>query len=142
MPDESKETPKENPLSGMITKVAGKEDTERSSFPVAFVIAAIAALGFAVMGFLLMRARRKAAILASKLRKAEEAKVQAVENRKLAKNKEDRKKASETALLLGKEINKLEDELKALDESSTERRESLAELTKWDDFVVVDRRDQ
>jgi uncharacterized protein HemX len=142
MPDEAEKTQEEvkNLLSGMVEKVAGKEETQRSSFLAALIITGIAVIGFAIMGFLLMRARRKAALLASKLRLKKEEQAQAAENHKLAENGKARNEAHKKVKSLETEIQGLKDQMKALEEMNKERKATLSELTDWDDLVVIDKR--
>ena len=131
-----------NLLSGLVDKVTGSEkaQTPQSSLPIALIIAGIAVIGFAILGFLLMQAKRKAAKLASELRKKEEEHTQAAENEKLATNDEERKAAVAKADAIKGEINQLHNQLTALDEANKERRKTVAELASWDDLVVVDKR--
>ena len=123
-----------HPLSGLLEKVTGKE--ERQSSPMAFILAAIAAIGLAVVGFLLMRARRKAAILAQKLRITEEGLVQVQEARKLAENNTEREVASTIAFTLEGEIQELQEALRSLEDANLSRRKAIAGLSDWDDLVV------
>lgn len=129
-------------LSGLVDKVTGSEkaQTQRSSFPIALIIAGIAVIGFAILGFLLMQAKRKAAKLASELRKKEEEHAQAQEAVVLAQSAEDRKVATAKADALKDEIDNLHGQMTALEDANKERRKTISELTNWDDLVVVDKR--
>ena len=140
MPEEQQEKPQSDVLMGLIDKVAGKEESKHSSLPVATVIAGVVILIFAIMGFMLMRARRKAAKLASELRLKEEEQKQNLEDRKKADNAIERNRAHKKIHKVAAEILEIKTKLQDLAKANEGRRKALAEVTDWDDLVVVDKR--
>ena len=123
-------------LSDLMVKVSGTD--KRSSFPVALIIAAVVVIGFGVMIFFLMRARRKAAALASKLRLKEEEKVQLKENLAIAKTKDEIEVTKVNIEALEEEIWNTTVAIKKLDKKNKSRRKAIAAIADWDDIVLVD----
>jgi len=140
VPEEKKEESPGGFLKGLLDKVGGSEPEQRASAPVALVIALVAITIIGVLGFFLLRARRKAAQLRSKMRRMEEEQAQEKENAKLAKNAEYRKAAENRVQDLQASIDRTSEELQQLSELNAGRKETLRDLTDWDDLVLVDKR--
>lgn len=115
-------------------------DKGGSSLVTYLVLAGMAVLGFSIMGWMLVRARRKAALMAARLRLLEEEKIRAEEDAKLADNEESRFVASVRINAATDEIKELKDHLEGLVEQNRIRSEALASITDWDSLVVVDKR--
>lgn len=151
MPKPEKDQPEEQVspsdlLSSLIDKAtsAGGEGATKSgsSMPVYIIIAGIAVLIISITGFMLVRARRKVARLASELRLKEEEKVRLVENAKLTLSKSNRTRIKAQIVEKQLEIKRIERGMKELAEANAVRKASLAKLTSWDDLVIVDRREK
>lgn len=147
MPDE-KEKPAEKPsLLVDLVKVATEKKKDpagssgSSSLVIYLIVTAIAVLGFSILGWFLVRARREAARLAYELRKKEEEQKRAAEDHKLAKNGQERNEAHKKVKLLQGEIDELKKKLEAQKAAHAERTKTLEKITSWDDLVVVDQRE-
>lgn len=131
-------------IKSLMDKVAGEggQSEKASSFPVTMVIIGILVLIVSVIGIKLAFAKRKAAELASKLRKAEEEKAQAIENEKLAENSNARQTARDEVKALDDEIRELTDQMEARKVKHEETVKELQGITSWDDIEIVDGRGQ
>lgn len=145
MPEQKQTKEEEAGPVDLLTKLIDKATTaggegsqmSSSSTPVYLIIAGIVMLGFSIMGFMLVRARRKAAKLASDLRKAEEDKVRYEEDSKLADNSTYRLEAANRAAMSMIRINSLKKELDELEKDRDKRAQSLKKVTNWDDLIVI-----
>ena len=117
-------------------------DKGGSSLVTYLVLIGVAVLGFSIMGWMLVRARRKAALLAARLRLLEEEKIQAEEDAKLADNEERRLIASVRINAATDEIRELKEHLEGLVEENLVRSGTLVAITDWDDLVVIDKRNE
>lgn len=150
MPDEAQveETEKSHLLVDLVKAATERKGSSGdgapssgSSLVVYLILAGIAVLGFSIMGFLLVRARRKAAKLAYELRKKEEEQKQAVENAQLEKNAEKREASNEKARKLQGEIDGLKKNLEDQKVVAASRAQALSDATTWDDLVIVDKKE-
>ncbi len=143
MPEE--ET-KPHPLVEFVQAAAERRDESGdqggSSLVTYLVLIGVAVLGFSIMGWMLVRARRKAALLAARLRLLEEEKIQAEEDAKLADNEERRLIASVRINAATDEIRELKEHLEGLVEENLVRSGTLVAITDWDDLVVIDKRNE
>jgi len=144
MPELQPQAETESLLKSLMDKVSGGEgESEKaSSLPVTLVIIGILVVIVSIIGIKLAFAKRKAAELASKLRKAEEEKAQAVENAKLAENSNARQTSWEEIKALDIEIQELHKQIDARRLAHEETAKELKSITSWDDIKIVDGRRQ
>jgi len=144
MPDPAAEPESGGPeklLLDLADKAAGKaEDSKGSSFPVYIIFTCLAVVCFAVVGFLAIRARRRAAQLEYELRVKIEEQKRAVEQVLLEQNATKRDVAAKQAHELTEDVERLKKEVSANEEASSKRAKTLAEATSWGDLVVIDKR--
>jgi septal ring-binding cell division protein DamX len=143
MPDgQEKSKPEKNLLSGLMDQIAGiGEGKKPSSFPVMMVLVGIVVLVVSLMGIRMALAKRKAAKLAFKIRKAEEAKAQAEENEKLAENANARAAARSEMKTLQREILSLKAKMVKRTVEHQKEVDQLRAVTSWDDIEVIDARE-
>jgi len=147
MADEKDTTAEKPSLLVDLVKVATekKKDSEgssgSSSLVVYLIVTALAVIGFSILGWLLVRARREAARLAYELRKKEEEQKRAAEDHKLAQNAADRNEAHKKVKALEEEILGLKKKLEEQKAAQAERTKELEAITSWDDLVIVDKRE-
>jgi signal transduction histidine kinase len=125
-------------ISSLMERIAGKEDSTRSSFPITIIAISILVLVVAVMGVKLAWTKRKAAELAVKVRRAEEEKERAKENIELSVNAAEREASQEEVKALGKEILDLKAKIADRQTQHTKDMKQLEGVTSWDDVIVVD----
>ena len=119
-------------LMGMLTDQGGS----KASWPVMLFVLAGIVIIFSVMGIRMAMAKRKAAELASKLRKAEEEKVQAAEAAKMIGNADDRKAAFEAIKVLNKDVLSLKAKMVKRSVDHHALLEDLKSVTSWDDLII------
>lgn len=124
-------------LADKAAKNTGKEDQKGSSFPVYIIMASIVVIGFAIMGWLAVRAKRKAAQLEYKLRLQEEEHKRAAEALKTTQDAATRAEAESKVSSLSGSIKDLKEKLASNEAESKERARVLATASGWDDLVVV-----
>jgi uncharacterized protein HemX len=143
MPDKEKvkETEKSHLLVDLVKAAterkgssSGGSPPSGSSLVVYLILTAIAVIGFSVLGWLLVRARREAAKLAYELRKKEEEQKRVAEDHKLAKTAEERKKAHSRVHALEAQIKVLREKLEAQKAAHAERTKSLEAVTSWEEL--------
>ena len=142
MPDEKPkavEKEKSNLLVDLVKAASEKKDSGgsssgSSSFVLYLIITAIAVIGFSVLGWLLVRARREAAKLAYELRKKEEEQKRVAEDHKLAKSAEERKLAHTKVHALEAQIKGLKEKLEVQKAAHAERTKSLEAITSWEEL--------
>lgn len=128
-------------LLDLADKAAGKaEDSKGSSAFLFVVLAGLAAICFAIVGFMAVSAKRRAAQLEYELRKKEEEQKRVAEEAKLAQNDADRNTAQAKVHELIEGIAGLKKEVEANEAAAFQRTKALAQATTWDDLVVVDKR--
>jgi hypothetical protein len=111
-------------------------------FPVLSIISvAFFSIIAAVVCIQALMARRKAAVLDGKLRKLEEEKVRAVEDKKLAKSAEDRARAQVAIAAKQREISDLKDRILERKKAHDSFVQKLAEVVSWDAVKVEDARE-
>lgn len=120
-----------HPLAGLVKKAAEREEGQTSSLATYLVLIGLVVAGFAVMGFLVARARRRAAKMAFKLRKAKEEQRRALEESRLSDNAERREAAHYEACHLYEEIDKLKKEIQRNKNVTAERVKAIQEATSW-----------
>ena len=144
MPDDKKELESggfEQLLLDLVDKAAGKtEGSKGSSLPVYLIITGLVVICFAIVGFVAVRAKRRAAQLEYELRKKQEEQKRAAEQVKLDADATKRAEAEKSVASLETYIQGLKEELKATEDASVARTKALAAATSWDDLVIVDRR--
>jgi len=138
-PAEKTEQP--HPLVVLVDKVVGTKTESSSSsgggsssIVVYILLIGVAVIGISIVGWLLVRARRRAAQLAYELRKKEEEQKRAAEEHKLAENAKARNDAHKKVKKLDGDIQKLKKKLvteKALQET---RAKALQDATSWKDL--------
>lgn len=131
-----------HPLRDVTDMVSGKESGTRASWIVTLFLIAGLVVGISIIGIKLVLAKRRAAELAAKIRKAEEEKKQAEENIKLANNTTARQAAQEEVKALSKEILGLKAVMAKRETAHKENVKELEGITSWDDFIVVDGREK
>jgi hypothetical protein len=128
-------------LLDLVGKAAGKGgDSKGSSLPVYVIITGFVCILFAIVGFLAVRAKRRAAQLEYELRKKEEEQKRLVEHAKLEQNAETRAEAESKIDELTVGIGELKEQLEVVGNAAAERTKALAQATSWDDLVIVDKR--
>lgn len=127
-------------LVNLTETAAGKSGAKGIAFPVYLILAAIIALGIAILGFLLVRARRKAAILEFQLKEKEEEIKDLVDRQKLEQNEQVRKDAEGQVIVLTAGVAELKKAVAASEDEAVKRTEVFAKLVSWNDVVVVDKR--
>jgi uncharacterized protein HemX len=128
-------------LLDLADKAAGKAEDSKGSSVFAFVLfAGLAALCFAVVGWMAVSAKRRAAQLEYELRLKEEEQKRVAEQAKLAQNEADRTKAQAQVHELIESIEGLKKEVAGNEAAALKRVQALAQATTWDDLVVVDKR--
>lgn len=124
--------------------VRGAVGSGGRTVPLLLAIFLIAALvfGVSVACIKVLFSRRKVEKIMSKMRLADEKKIQELENEELAESEEARAAARER-------IVDIEEEVRALKESIQERRKDHARLVKglesvvsWDDLTILDKREE
>jgi uncharacterized protein HemX len=124
-------------LANKAARAAEEEGPKGSSFPTYLLLAGLVVLGFAIMGWMAVRASRKAAQLEYKLRLQEEDKKRAQEAATLNKNAVRREDAEVVAQNLEASIQALQGELAAIKDEAAERARVLASAASWGDISVV-----
>lgn len=144
MPEDKKELESgglEQLLLDLVDKAAGKaEDSKGSSLPLYLIVTAVVVICFAIVGWMAVRAKRRAAQLEYDLRKKEEEQKRAVEQAQLAQNADERALAEAKVDGLTEDIQRLKGELELNEVAAAERAKTLAQAASWDDLVVVDKR--
>ena len=138
MPDEGKEA--QSLVSGLLRSIEGVEDSKGSSLPVAVFLMGLVVLAISYFGWQLVRARRRSAKLARDLRKAQESQRQAAEDHKLANNNAARNVAHKKVKRLEAGITELKKKIGVSNAAQQKQAKALADVTRWDDLVVVDKR--
>jgi len=130
----------ESELKQLMDKVAGAKG-DQSSWPATVALLAVFVIVLAVLGIKLALTKRKAAQLASDLRRAQEEKIAAEENAKLAANEMMRKDAEEMIKDAQARAETLNNELDAHKVTHDEYVKQLQSISSWEELVVVDGRD-
>jgi hypothetical protein len=142
--DETKEAESgglEKLLLDLADKAAGKaEDSKGSSLPIYVIFAGLAVVCFAILGFLAVRAKRKAAQLEYELRLKVEEQKRAVEQVLLEQDVAKRNEAAGKAQELVVDVERLKKEVAANEAAAAARTKALAQATSWNDLVIIDKR--
>lgn len=140
MPDQA-EGQAEDLISGLMKRVTGDGGAKGgSSFPVTLILVGILVVVISIMGFQLAFAKRRAAELTVKIRRAEEEKKRAEENVKLGENSTARQVAQEEVQARGKEVLGLKAKLARRHQEHKRALGKLKGITSWDDIVIIDGR--
>lgn len=130
-------------LLDLVDKASGNvEGSKGSSLPVFIILISVVVLAFAIMGWVIVQARRKAARLASQLRKKEEELVRITEDCQLREQAEARADAERRAATLQAEIKELKEKLEDSRAAAADQAKMLSQATGWNDLEVVDKRAQ
>jgi len=121
-------------------QAAGNVEQKGSMWPLYVIITAVIVIGLAIMGWLMVSARRKAAELAYELRKKEEEQKEAAENHTLQTDQDVRDAAQARIKDLGDDIAQLKKELKDREDEAVARAATFAKIASWDDIIIVDKR--
>ena len=144
MPEDKKELENgglEQLLLDLVDKAVGKgEASKGSSLPVYVIITGLVVILFAVVGFMAVRAKRRAAQLEYELRKKEEEQKRLAEQAQLEQDATKRAAAEDEIDTLTVDIQGLKEKLEANELAAQERAKALAQATSWDDLVIVDKR--
>lgn len=138
-PPVEKKTPP-HPLVAIVDRVVGTKVGSSSSsgggssIVVYVVLIGVAVLGFAIVGWLLVRSRRRAAQLAYELRKKEEEQKRVAEDHKLAKNAKARSVAHKKVKQLEAGIQGLKKKLEDQKKRQAIRAKALEDATSWKDL--------
>lgn len=130
-------------LVDLSNKAAGKaEESKTSASPiwVYFIFIGLVVIAFAIMGWLVVRARRQAAQLSYELRKKEEEQKRLVEEAKKEQNETTRKEAESQIAALTTDIEGLKKKLLESEAAAADRAKALTQATNWNDITVVDMR--
>lgn len=132
-----------HPLHDIMDAVTGRaKESEKASWPVTLFLLAGLVIAISFLGIKLAMAKRKAAELAIKMRRAEEEKARAEEDAKLKENKDEQKEAWTRVRERSKEILSLKAQMIVRMKKHEQAVKDLQAITSWDDFVVVDDREQ
>jgi hypothetical protein len=124
-------------LADKAAKKTTKEGSKGSSFVVYIILTAVISLGFALLGWKAVRAKRKSAQLEYELRVQEEEKIRLAEDAKLSKNATDRDAAIKTVGSLSIDIAGIKDKLETNEAKAKERAILLAKVAGWEELTVV-----
>ena len=128
-------------LLELADKAARKvEDSKGSSFPVYLILTGLVMLGFAISGWLAVRARRRAAQLEYELRKKKEEQLEAAERAALIISSDARASAESKVKVITSEIQQLQLKITENESKAADRAKALAQATSWSDLVIVDKR--
>jgi len=127
-------------LADKAAKKTAEEGSKGSSFVVYIVITAVISIGFALLGWRAVMAKRKSAQLEYELRVQEEEKARLAEDAELAKNKVDRESAMKAVSSLSVDIANIKDRLAANEAEMKERARLLAKVAGWKELTVVNGR--
>lgn len=128
-------------LLNLVDKAAGKGgDSKGASFPVYVVLTGVVCLLFALVGFMAVRAKRRAAQLEYDLRKKDEEQKRLAEQLLLEQNDTKRAEAEDQVTKLTDDIQGLKKELEVVGSAAADRSKALAQAASWDDLVLVDKR--
>lgn len=116
------------------------EDSKGSSFPVYIILTGLVMFGFAIMGWLAVRARRRSAQLEYELRKKKEEQEQAAERAALVINADMRSSAESRVQVLSSEVRQLQLKIDENRNKAADRAKALAQASSWADLVIVDKR--
>jgi len=140
MPDQSKpEGIDEGLVQSIMDKISGQAGN-KASWPVMLFLLGLLVLVFSILGIKLALARRQAAELAAKLRKAEEVAKQEQEKVQLANNALDRETAQLAADAAQLQVEDLHQLLEAQRLAHEEKVREIKGVTSWDNLVIVDKR--
>jgi ABC-type transport system involved in cytochrome bd biosynthesis fused ATPase/permease subunit len=115
------------------------ESRGRGSAAAFFAVVAVVVM-VAVICIKTVLSRRKVAKLRSKLRKADERKLQAIEDEEIASCEESRIIAREKMLAAQYDADAMEDGIRRQHEEHLHRVSELRTVADWDDITVVDLR--
>ena len=117
------------------TTARGESSSGGSSNIVVYVVViGVVVIGFAIMGWLLVRAKRRAAELAFKLRRKEEEQARVAEDATLAENEDVRNKAQNRVNKLSGEIQGLKEKLVDQRKLQATRAKAVADAASWEDL--------
>ena len=144
-PVEDKQPDEKELIGSLMDQIAGKGEGDKkessSSWPVTMVMLGVLVLVISILGFKLAWAKRKAAELAVKVRRAEEEKTRAEENVKLGENATARQAANEEVKARSLEVLGLKARIAKRHTEQKAMVEQLSPITSWDDINVVDGRE-
>jgi uncharacterized protein HemX len=128
-------------LLNLADKAAGKAEDSKGSSVFAFVLfAALAAVCFAMVGWMAVSARRRAAQLEYELRAKAEEQKRLEEQSKLLQNDAARAEAQTKIHNLIESIDGLKKGIADNEAEAVARVKALASASSWNDLVVVDKR--
>jgi uncharacterized protein HemX len=117
------------------TATEGKTDRKGSSSLVVYLVVTGAVMaGFAFLGWMLVRARRKAARLSFELRKKKEEQKRVVEEYLFSEGKVGSEEAKARVRALEGEIKELKEKLEVQKEIGAEKARAIEEATSWKDL--------
>ena len=116
------------------TKKEGTSSRGSSNIVVYLLVLGAVVIGFSIMGWLLVRAKRRAAELAYELRKKEEEQKRVAEDHKLAKNNAARDAVHKQVHQLEGQIQELKEKLGVQRELAATRAKAVADATSWEDL--------
>lgn len=133
------EEKQEHPIHELVNMMSGQGGS-KASWPVTLFLIAALVIAISILGIRLAMAKRKAAELASKARRAEEAQIQANEKKGMAKNKEERLAAKAEFKAASAKAKKIKQEVAKTRARHNTLVKDMTAVTSWDDVQVVDRR--
>jgi hypothetical protein len=131
-------------LQEMANRAAGSTDGGRAApsfLPTLLIIGALV-VTVAVICIKVLFSRRKVEKLMSEMRRADEAKIQALEDEELAKYEEERIVAREKILVLEREVESLKGQIQERRKGHAELVKELGAVVNWDDLEVIDAREE
>lgn len=126
-------------LQKLMDQVAGVGG-DQASWPAAVFLISIFVIVLSIVGIQLALTKRKAAQLASDLRKAQEAQKEAEENAKLAADAAAQKDAQQVIADAQAKVTALQADLDSRKIDHDSYVKELQSVISWDDVVVVDAR--
>jgi len=124
----------------MVGRVVGSSGRATSFLP-ALLIVAVLILTVSVICVKVLFSRRKVGKMLSKMRRADEKKIQALEDEELAECEEERRAAQEVAGEAERTVAELKDQIQARRVAHAELMNELRAVTNWDDLEAIDARE-
>ena len=128
-------------MTSLADKAAGKAEDSKGSSVLTFVVfATLTAICFAILGWIAVSDKRKAAQLEYELRLKEDEQKRIAEQVKLTQNEAIRTAAQNQIQVLTKSVEELKKSVADNEDASVNRAKSLAQAATWTDLQVVDLR--
>jgi uncharacterized protein HemX len=127
-------------VRGVVSTVesdAASKPKGKNSFPIALICAGIVAIIVAILGFMAVMARRKAALLQHELNIREEDHKRSLEKLALEHGAAEREKLVRDTFTLKKRVETLRTERESLEARRVDYEKALQPITSWDEIAVI-----